>query len=483
LGPSGRTIEITLPSEAEINARHEAENKTKEDTASEISNERQDVKPDASRIEETPRELQKDIPPKIDFRITDGQLGHGGQKTKYRNNVEAIRTLRKIESEGRVATAGEQEILSRYVSWGAISQAFDSQNQSWAAEYAELKELLTEDEYKAARATTVNAFYTSPTVIKAMYEALGNMGFTKGNILEPSCGIGNFFGLLPEDMSESKLYGVELDGVSGRIARQLYQTANIEIKGFEATDRPRNFFDAAIGNVPFGSYRVFDPEYESHRFNIHDYFFAKTLDQVRPGGIIAFVTSKGTMDKNNPAVRKYLAERAELLGAVRLPNNAFQDNAGTEVTSDIIFLRKRERPLDIEPDWVHLRLTENGVPVNGYFAAHPEMILGRMARDRSMYGNDDETACLPVAGADLAEQLKTAVSKIDGRILDYGLEPEERERESIPADPNVRNWSYAIHEDEIYYREISRMFRVELPPSRPEDCGASLGLKTARGNS
>jgi N12 class adenine-specific DNA methylase len=289
------------------------------------------------------------------------------------------------------------------------------------------------------------------------------MGFTKGNILEPSMGIGNFFGLLPENMRESKLYGVELDGVSGSIARQLYQTANIEIKGFEATGSPKNFFDVAVGNVPFGNYRVFDREYEQHKFNIHDYFFAKALDQVRPGGIVAFVTSKGTMDKNNSSVRKYLAERAELLGAVRLPNNAFQDNAGTEVTADIIFLRKRERPLDIEPDWVHLGLTEDGIPVNEYFARHPEMVLGRMTRDRSMHGNEDETACLPLKGTNLADQLSKAIGRIDGEILDYAADSEERERESIPADPNVKNWSYTIYDDDIYYRENSRMFRVELP--------------------
>jgi adenine-specific DNA methylase len=443
LGPNGRTIEITLPSETEIIARHETEQET-------------------ARAEEAPSKSQRDISPKVDFRITDDNLGHGGQKAKYRNNVEAIRTLRKIEKERRLATSDEQEVLSRYVSWGAISQAFDSQNQSWSDEYSELKELLTDEEYKAARATTVNAFYTSPTVIKAMYEALGNMGFSKGNILEPSCGIGNFFGLLPEDMRESKLYGVELDGISGRIARQLYQTANIEIKGFEETERPKNFFDAAIGNVPFGNYKVYDREYEQHKFNIHDYFFAKALDQVRPGGVIAFVTSKGTMDKNNPAVRKYLAERAELLGTVRLPNNAFMDNAGTEVTADIVFLRKRERPVDITPDWVHLGLSEEGIPVNQYFAEHPGMILGRMEKSKSMYGND-ENVCVPIAGANLAEQLKTAISKIKGEILDFNLESEEKERESIPADPNVRNWSYAIVDDNIYYRENSRMFRVELP--------------------
>jgi len=416
-------------------------------------------------------EATPEIPPqpKIDFRITDDifdTLGHGGAKTKYKNNALAIRTLRKIEAEGRMATSDEQDILSKYVSWGAISQAFDSENESWSKEYQELKELLTPEEYKAARATTVNAFYTSPTVIEAVYDAVENMGFTKGNILEPSMGIGNFFGLLPENMAESKLYGVELDGISGRIARQLYQNAKIEIKGFEETDFRKNFFDLAIGNVPFGAYKVYDPEYEAHKFNIHDYFFAKGLDHVRPGGIVAFITSKGTLDKATPSTRRYLGERAELLGAIRLPNDAFHDNAGTDVTTDIIFLRKRDRPIVAEPDWVHLGQIENGderIPVNSYFAENPDMVLGRMVHSRNMYGNPDETACEPIPGANLAEQLKIAISKIDGKILDYTEEPDEAQRESIPADPGVQNWSYTLVDDDIYYRENSVMYKIELP--------------------
>ena len=414
-------------------------------------------------VEETPETPPQ---PKIDFRITDDALGHGGSKNKYKNNVEAIRTLRKIEDEGRLATSDEQEILSKYVSWGAISQAFDSENTSWSKEYQELKELLTPEEYKAARATTVNAFYTSPTVIRAIYDTVENMGFSKGNILEPSMGIGNFFGLLPESMAESKLYGVELDGISGRIARQLYQNAKIEIKGFEETDFRKNFFDLAIGNVPFGNYKVYDPEYDTHKFNIHDYFFAKGLDHVRPGGIVAFVTSKGTLDKATPTTRRYLGERAELLGAIRLPNDAFHDNAGTEVTTDIVFLRKRDRPIVAEPDWVHLGQIENGderIPVNSYFAGNPDMMLGRMVHSKNMYGNENETACEPTPGADLAKQLAAAISKIDGKILDYTDEIDEKQRESIPADPSVQNWSYTLADDDIYYRENSVMYKVELP--------------------
>lgn len=425
--------------------------------------------PEITAVEEIPEIPEIPPQPKIDFRITDDifdTLGHGGAKTKYKNNALAIRTLRKIETEGRMATSDEQEILSKYVSWGAISQAFDSENASWRKEYQELKELLTPEEYKAARATTVNAFYTSPTVIRAIYDAVENMGFTKGNILEPSMGIGNFFGLLPESMAESKLYGVELDGISGRIARQLYQSAKIEVKGFEETDFRKNFFDMAIGNVPFGNYKVYDPEHEAHKFNIHDYFFAKGLDHVRPGGVVAFVTSKGTLDKANPSTRRYLGERAELLGAIRLPNDAFHDNAGTEVTTDIIFLRKRDRPIVAEPDWVHLGLIENGderIPVNSYFVENPDMVLGRMVHSKNMYGNPDETSCEPIPGANLAEQLKIAISKIDGKILDYMEEPDEKQRESIPADPSVQNWSYTLVDDDIYYRENSVMYRVDLP--------------------
>ena len=306
-------------------------------------------------------------PPAENFHITDDHLGEGGAKTKYGWNLAAIRTLQQLKAENRPATPEEQEILSRYVGWGGLSQAFDPQNADWKKEYEELKDLLSESEYASARASTLNAHYTSPTVIRAMYEAVERMGFTSGNILEPACGVGNFFGLLPYGMTGSRLYGVELDSLTGRIARHLYPQANITVAGFETTDR-RDFFDLAIGNVPFGNYQVSDKPYDKLRFPIHDYFFAKALDQVRPGGVVAFITSKGTMDKQNPNVRRYIARRAELLGAVRLPNNAFKANAGTEVTSDILFLQKRERPIDIEPDWVHLSVTEDGIPLNAYFA-------------------------------------------------------------------------------------------------------------------
>lgn len=349
----------------------------------------------------------------VNFRITDNHLGEGGQKTKYANNIAAIRTLKKIESENRRATPEEQEILSRYVGWGGVPQAFDPSNASWDSEFTELAGLLNDEEYELARASTLNAHYTSPTVIKAMYQALEQMGFRTGNILEPSCGIGNFFGLLPDSMQNSKLYGVELDSITGRIAQQLYPQAQISVTGFEKTDR-RDFFDVAVGNVPFGSYKLADKRFDKHNFLIHDYFFAKALDQVRPGGVIAFITSKGTMDKQSDEVRKYIAQRAELLGVIRLPNNAFKANARTEVTSDIIFLQKREQPLDIEPEWVHLGRTEDGIPVNSYFADHPEMVLGKMAWDDSMYGNLKETACLPLEGADLSQQLAQAVQRITG---------------------------------------------------------------------
>jgi hypothetical protein len=329
----------------------------------------------------------------------------------------------------------------------------------------------------------LNAHYTSPTVIKAMYETIERMGFTKGNILEPAMGVGNFFGLLPENMVKSKLYGVELDSVTGRIAKQLYPNADVTVSGFEKTNRPDNFFDLAIGNVPFGSYKLSDKKYDKHNFLIHDYFFAKSLDQARPGGIVAFVTSKGTMDKANPAVRKYLAERADLLGAVRLPYNAFKANAGTEVTTDILFLQKRERPITIDPDWVHLGRTEDGIPVNSYFIEHPHMILGKMVRDKSMYGSEDETACVPIEGGDLGEQLKKALSHIRGQITERDAS-EEREKESnaIPADPSVRNFSYALLEDEkgkpqLYYRENSVMYKPDMPAATAERTKALVALR------
>ena len=398
------------------------------------------------------------------FRITDDDLGVGGAKTRYGWNVAAIRTLRALEAEGRPATPQEQETLSRYVGWGGIPQAFDAQNEDWRREYAELKALLSETEYASARASTLNAHYTSPTVIRAIYDAVEQMGFRTGNILEPAMGVGNFFGLLPESMAGSRLYGVELDSITGRIARQLYPEADITVAGFETTDR-RDFFDLAVGNVPFGNYQVNDKAYNHLRFNIHDYFFAKAIDQVRPGGIIAFVTSKGTMDKQSPDVRRFIAQRAELIGAIRLPNNAFARNANTEVTSDILFLQKRDRPITLEPDWVHLGQTGDGIPVNSYFAEHPEMILGRMAWDDSMYGGRKETACLPLDGADLASQLHEAVERLQGSYLEAEppeLGAGEAIRTAIPADPNVKNYTYTVVDGQVYYRENSLMVRPDL---------------------
>ena len=398
------------------------------------------------------------------FRITDDDLGVGGAKTRYGWNVAAIRTLRALEAEGRPATLQEQETLSRYVGWGGIPQAFDAQNEDWRKEYAELKALLSETEYASARASTLNAHYTSPAVIRAIYDAVEQMGFRTGNILEPAMGVGNFFGLLPESMAGSRLYGVELDSLTGRIARQLYPEADITVAGFETTDR-RDFFDLAVGNVPFGNYQVNDKAYNHLRFNIHDYFFAKAIDQVRPGGIIAFVTSKGTMDKQSPDVRRFIAQRAELIGAIRLPNNAFARNANTEVTSDILFLQKRDRPITLEPDWVHLGQTGDGIPVNSYFAEHPEMILGRMAWDDSMYGGRKETACLPLEGADLASQLHEAVERLQGSYQEAEppeLGTGEAIRAAIPADPNVKNYTYTVVDGQVYYRENSLMVRPDL---------------------
>jgi len=401
--------------------------------------------------------------PRVNFRITDDNLGVGGQKTKYAWNVAAIRLVSQLEEENRLATPQEQEILAKYVGWGGLPQVFDKDNPQWAKEYTELKELLDEDEYNSARASTLNAHYTPPAVIKAIYTCLENMGFQTGNILEPACGSGNFFGLVPESMKDSRLYGVELDGVTGRITKQLYQQANIAVQGFEETSLPDSFFDLAVGNVPFGSYGVIDKKYDKYKFYIHDYFFAKTLDKVRPGGIVAFITSKGTMDKQNPEVRKYIAQRAELLGAVRLPNNAFLANAGTEVTTDILFLQKRDCVMDVEPDWVHLSTTEDGVPVNQYFADNPDMVLGTMSFDKSMYGNESETACLSHEEEDLAELLREALENIHAEINDYEMDgiSEDTDTSSIPADPSVRNFSYCLMDGEIYFRENSRMNRVE----------------------
>lgn len=403
-------------------------------------------------------------PERHNFRITDDNLGIGGAKTKYGYNIAAIRTLKTIEAENRAATPEEQKILSQYVGWGGIPQAFDKGNAEWEKEYTELKEALTDKEYDSARSSTLNAHYTSPTVVKAIYEAVGNMGFKNGNILEPACGVGNFFGLLPDQWSGSRLYGVELDSITGRIAKQLYPNADITVAGFETTDR-RDFYDLAVGNVPFGNYQVPDRAYDKLGFSIHNYFLAKTLDQLRPGGVIAFVTSHYTMDQRSPGVRRYIAQRAELLGAIRLPNNAFLKNANTEVTCDILFLQKRDRPIDIEPDWVHLGQTEDGISINSYFSDHPEMVLGTVKWDSNMYGDQKEMACEPFPDSDLSSQLHEAVSRIQGQITEAELpdlgEDEEID-DSIPADPNVKNYSYTLVNGEVYYRENSRMVKPDL---------------------
>ena len=412
------------------------------------------------------------------FHINDEHLGEGGPKAKYAMNVEAIKLLKTLEADGRQATPEEQLILSRYVGWGGVADAFDDTKPAWASEYAELKSLLTPKEYDAARASTLNAHYTSPTVIRSIYETLERMGFTTGNILEPAMGVGNFFGMLPTSMENSHLYGVELDSITGRIARQLYPLADITIAGFETTDR-RDFYDVAIGNVPFGNYQVNDPAYNKLGFAIHDYFIAKALDQVRPGGVIAFVTSRYTMDKQSPDVRKYIAQRAELLGAVRLPNNAFKANAGTDVVSDILFLQKRDRAIEIEPDWVHLNHNPDGFAINSYFVDHPEMILGNQSSASTQYGKQEFTVT-PIEGANLAVQLAHAMQNITGRyeaaeLPDLG--EGETIRQTIPADPNVRNYSYALVDGEIYYREGSIMAQPVLNQTAKERIKGMIGLR------
>lgn len=405
--------------------------------------------------------LHPEIPAdqRYNYRITDMALGNGTPGQKYAANVTAIRLLKRIEDEERLATPEEQEILSRYVGWGGLANCF----AEGSIHYAELKSLLSEDEYAAAKATVLNAHYTSPTVIQAIYKALENMGFRTGNILEPSCGVGNFFGLLPESMKGSHLYGVEIDSITGRLAQQLYQNSSIAITGFEKVQIPDSFFDVAVGNVPFGNYSVYDRRYDKNHWLIHDYFFGKTLDKVRPGGIVAFITSKGTMDKENSAVRKYLAQRADLIGAIRLPNNAFLANAGTQVTTDILFLQKRDRMTDIEPEWVSLGKTENGVPINQYFVSHPEMVLGEMVFDQRMYGNEHETSCHPFPEAKLADLLNEAIQNLHAEITVYEVEElEDEEDHSIPADPSVRNFSYTIQDGTVYFRENSRMYPVDV---------------------
>jgi len=412
------------------------------------------------------------------FHITDDALGVGGAKAKFRANMAAIQLLQELEFEGLQASPEQQEILSRYVGWGGLADAFDENKPNWSDEFAELYATLSPEEYAAARASTLNAHYTSPTVIKAIYEAVGNMGFQSGNILEPSMGVGNFFGLLPEQMQGSKLYGVELDSITGRIAKQLYPKADITIAGFETTDR-KDFYDLAVGNVPFGQYQVDDRAYNKLGFSIHDYFFAKTLDQVRPGGVIAFVTSRYTMDKQSPEVRRYIAQRAELLGAIRLPNNAFRANAGTDVVSDILFLQKRDRPIEIEPDWVHLGQNEDGFAINRYFVDHPEMILGRQTSESTQYGKQDFTV-VPIEGLKLADQLHDAVKNIRGTYQEAEL-PELGEGEqidtSIPADPNVKNYSYTVVDGEVYYRENSRMVKPELNATAAERVKGMVALR------
>ena len=392
-----------------------------------------------------------------DFHITDDALGHGTPSEKYAANAAAIRTLKQIEAEERLATPEEQEILSRYVGWGGLANCFEQTSPH----YEELKSLLDSEEYAAARASSLTAFYTPPVVIRGIYKALAQMGFTQGNILEPSCGTGNFLGLLPTDLAGSKAYGVELDSISGRIAGQLYQNANISVNGFETVQMPDSFFDVAVGNVPFGDFKVLDKRYDKHHWLIHDYFFGKTLDKVRLGGIVAFITSKGTLDKENSSVRKYLAQRADLIGAIRLPDNTFKRNAGTEVTSDIIFLQKRDHITDLDQDWVHLDTDENGIRMNRYFVQHPEMILGDMVMESTRFGPD--SACKAREGEDLSEQLANAIQFLQAEIKPYELEElDEEEDRSIPADPTVKNFSYTIADGQVYYRENSLMHPVEV---------------------
>ncbi len=431
----------------------------------------------------TRQSVPREAPAEIDrshaenFHITDAELGVGSPKEKYRKNVEAIRTLQQIESENRLATPEEQQILSNYVGWGGLADAFDESKGAWASEYQELKELLSPAEYASARESTLNAHYTSPTIISGIYETLGRMGFEKGNVLEPAMGIGNFFGMIPENMQDSKLYGVELDGITGRIAKQLYPKADVQVKGFEQTSYPNDFFDVAIGNVPFGQYKVADKQYDKQNFLIHDYFFAKTLDKVRPGGMVAFITSKGTLDKQSPEVRKYLAQRAELIGAVRLPNTAFKANAGTEVTSDILFLKKRDRIMDIEPDWVHLNQDAEGISMNDYFVQHPEMIVGKMAMVSGPFGM--ESTCQADESRPFSEQLHEALSHIEGAIdtIELSEVEDELSAQVIPASPDVKNFSFTVVDDKVYYRENSVMRPAEVSESMEDRIKGMIAIR------
>lgn len=449
------------PEEPEMEPEPPTAETATSETAPESPAEEETVLPAPKPIQERVRfaPLHPEIPAqrRHDFRITDRALGVGSKAEKYAANVAAIRTLQTAESENRLATPQEQEILSRYVGWGGLADCFDEKH----SRYAELKALLTEEEYAAARASSLTAFYTPPVLIDAIYQALAQMGLESGNLLEPACGIGNFMGMLPDSMRDCKVYGVELDSISGRIARQLYQNSRIAVTGYEKAEIPDSFFDAAVGNVPFGNFKVVDRRYDKHHWPIHDYFFGKTLDKVRPGGVIAFITSKGTMDKEDPSVRKYLAQRADLIGAIRLPDTAFKANAGTEVTSDILFLQKRDRIVDIEPDWVHLDADENGIRMNSYFVRHPEMVLGEMAMESTQYGMD--SVCKPYENADLADLLSEAVSGLHAQIPTYEQDGPEEEDLSIPADPNVRNYSFTSVDGKLYFRIDSRMEPVELP--------------------
>ena len=461
-----------------------SDQETEIETETEAQAQEEDIKLESIVLDLTPREpeQEKEQAREIDktgatnFRITDDRLGAGGPKEKFRRNIAAIETLKQIENENRIATPEEQQVLSQYVGWGGLADAFDESKGNWSDEYVQLKGLLTDEEYKAARESTLNAHYTSPVIIRSIYEALGNMGFEKGNVLEPAMGVGNFFGMLPEKMQDSRLYGVELDDITGRIARQLYPKADVRISGFEKTDFQNDFFDVAIGNVPFGNYQVPDRAYDKLGFQIHDYFFAKTLDKVRPGGIVAFVTSKGTMDKQSPQVRKYLAQRAELVGAVRLPNTAFKENAGTEVTSDILFFKKRDRLMDIEPDWVHLSTDQNGIAMNQYFVDHPEMIVGKMDEVSGPHGT--ETACLPDESRPFEEQLRDAIGNISATYEAVELEEgEELVFDTIPADPNVKNYSYCIVDEKVYYRENSIMKPADVSESMEERIKGMIGIR------
>lgn len=435
--------------------------------------------PDAAALDEA-LDAESVPEPAGNFRITDDHLGEGGSKQKYARNVEAIRTLFRLEQEHRAATAEEQQVLSQYVGWGGLPDVFDPDKDNWATEHAELKGLLSEGEYAAARASTLNAHYTSPTVIRSIYDALEHMGFRSGNILEPSMGVGNFFGMLPEGMQSSRLYGVELDSITGRIAQKLYPQADITVAGFETTDR-RDFYDLAVGNAPFGNYKVNDKAYNKLGFSIHNYFFAKAIDQVRPGGIVVFVTSRYTLDSKDSTARKHIAERADLLGAIRLPNNAFKANAGTEVVSDIIFLQKRDRPADIEPAWVQLGRTEDGFSVNQYFVDHPEMVLGNLTTENTQYGREELTV-VPIEGAVLADQLAQAVQHIEGQYTEVEIEtPDiadaEAEHKTLPADPGVKNFSYTVVDGEVYYRENSVMTQVALSDTAQERVTGMVELR------